>query len=94
MHHVISYRLHKTGKNYDQLYAAIKSLSGTYWHNTTSSWIVESSLSAKKIFEHIKPYIDNNDELVVFKLEGSYYGQLNPDDLKWLEAQSGLRVSA
>ncbi|MDP3955907.1 MAG: hypothetical protein Q8Q18_01535 [bacterium] len=92
-YYIISYRLHQVGKNYEQLYTAIRSLTGTYWHNTTSSWIVNSSLSAKKIFEHLNPFIDNNDELVVFKLEGSYYGQLNPDDLKWLDKQSGLYVS-
>jgi hypothetical protein len=94
MYHMISYRLHQTGKNYDELYAAIKGLSGTYWHNTTSSWIVESSHSAKKVFEQLKSHVDSNDELAVFELEGSYYGQLNPDDLKWLADQSGLNVSS
>jgi hypothetical protein len=93
MYHMISYRLHQNGKNYDELYAAISSLSGTYWHNTTSSWIVESSLSAKKVFEQLEPHIDNNDELAVFELEGSYYGQLQQNDLKWLNDQSGLNVS-
>jgi hypothetical protein len=94
MYHMISYRLHQPGKNYDELYAAIQGLSGTYWHNTTSSWIVASSLSAKKVFEQLEPHVDTNDELSVFELEGSYYGQLNPDDLKWLNSQSGLRVSS
>lgn len=87
MYFQISYRLHQTGKDYDELYKAIKNLSGTYWHNTTSSWIVRSSETARQVFKRLEPHIDNNDELVVFALEGSYYGQLQPDDLKWLESQ-------
>lgn len=94
MYQMICYRLHQIGKNYDELYKAIRDLSGAYWHNTTSSWIVESSLSAKKIFECLRPHIDDNDELAVFQLQGSYYGRLKPDDLKWLGEQSGLWVSA
>ena len=94
MYYLIAYRLHRLGQQYEALYAAIKNLSGTCWHNTTSSWIVSSSFSARQIYDNLKLTIDGNDELAVFKLEGSYYGQLNPDDLKWLEGQSGLRVSA
>jgi len=94
MHYLISYRLHRVGQQYEALYAAIKNLSGTYWHNTTSSWIVNSSLSAKQIYNNLKPTIDSNDELAVFKLEGSYFGQLNPNDIKWLASQSGLWASA
>ena len=66
--YIICYRLHRPGQDYDALYKAIRNLSGIYWHNTTSSWIVETSLSVKQVFKYLKPYIDNNDELAVFKL--------------------------
>lgn len=84
MVYIINYRLHRPTQNYDELYKAIRGLSGTYWHNTTSSWVVQSGLSAKQIFGQLEPHIDNNDELVVFRLQGEYFGQLKPDDIKWL----------
>ncbi len=72
----------------------IKGLSGTYWHNTTSSWIVNTSLSAKSIFETLKPHIDGNDELAVFRLEGGYYGQLQTADHEWISSMSEMYRSS
>ncbi len=85
MVYIVNYRLHKPQKDYDELYKAIESISGTYWHNTTSSWLVESELSASQVYDLLKPHIDSNDELVVFCLSGNYRGQLLRDDIKWLE---------
>lgn len=84
MMYLINYRLHKPGKDYEGLYEAIKLVSGIHWHNTTSSWLLESNLSAHQIYDRISPYIDSNDELVVFKLQGDPYGQLRPDDWTWM----------
>uniref|UniRef100_UPI003FD8692B hypothetical protein n=1 Tax=Desulfovibrio sp. TaxID=885 RepID=UPI003FD8692B len=39
MSYLISYDLNAPGKNYDQLYDAIKSLGG-WWHHLDSTWIV------------------------------------------------------
>lgn len=88
MVNLINYRLHRPSQNYEGLYDAIKSLSGTYWHNTTSSWLVQTALSPKQVYDKIRPHIDGDDELVVFRLEGDYHGQLQPDDLKWLEGRT------
>ena len=84
---IINYRLHAPGKDYSALYEAIKNLSGTFWHNTTSSWLVETALSPESIYNRLKPHIDSNDELVIFGLREGWYGQLKPDDLKWLESR-------
>ena len=91
--YLIAYRLARPGQNYEALYADIRSLSGTYWHNTTSSWLVESSLSAKQVYSNLSRHLDGNDEIVVFKLGGEFYGQLQPSDLEWLSARTGLWVS-
>ena len=91
MYYLICYRLHRIGQNYEGLYSAIRGLSNT-WHNTTSAWIVSSFLSAGGIYNRLKAHIDGNDELTVFKLAGPYFGQLNPDDIRWLSVQPGLRA--
>ncbi len=94
MMHVINYRLHRPGMKYDDLYEAIQKLSGTYWHNTTSSWLVETSLTPKAVYNILREYLDSNDELAVFRLEGAYYGTLRPDDHKWIQARSGMYQSS
>ena len=85
MVYIINYRLHSPGKDYEALYKVIKGISGTYWHNTTSSWLVESQLMAAQIYNLLSPHVDKNDEIAIFLLEGDWYGQLLNDDLKWLE---------
>lgn len=90
MVYLISYRLQRPGQDYNDLYEAIRKLSGTYWHHTTSAWLVEtSSLSAKQIYEKLTPYTDANDDLVVFRLQSEWWGRITaPSDLKWLKERT------
>jgi hypothetical protein len=85
MIYIINYRLHKPDKDYEALYQAIREISGTYWHNTTSSWLVKSQLSAEQIYNLLDPNIDKDDEVAIFRLHGDWYGWLRKDDLEWLE---------
>ncbi|TSC83235.1 MAG: Uncharacterized protein G01um101419_145 [Parcubacteria group bacterium Gr01-1014_19] len=92
MTHLISYSLHRPGQEYSRLYKAIESISGTYWHHTTSAWLVETPLSAKQVYDLISPYaLDANDEIVVFRLQGDWYGKINESDgLNWLHKRKFL----
>jgi alpha-acetolactate decarboxylase len=88
MVYLIAYRLNKPGQDYSNLDDAIRKVSGIYWHHTTSSWLVESTLSAKQVFEKLHSFIDKNDELVVFRLQGEYWGHLpDPKNFDWLKAR-------
>lgn len=90
MVYLISYKLQRPGQNYSDLYEAIGKISGTYWHHTTSVWLVEvNSLSAKQVYEKLSPYIDNNDDLIVFRLQGEWWGKI-PDasNLEWLKGRT------
>ncbi|KKS65283.1 MAG: SinR family protein [Parcubacteria group bacterium GW2011_GWC1_43_12] len=90
MVYLISYRLNRPGQDYKDLYQAIQKISGTYWHHTTSAWLVESNLPAKQIYDLINPHvIDVNDELIIFRLQGEYYGRLAEQEIwRWLSSLS------
>lgn len=85
---LVSYRLYRPGQDYPDLYDAIKKISGTYWHHTTSAWLVESQLTARQIFERLSPYIDAGDDLIVFRLQGEWWGKLADSDGAWLKTLS------
>lgn len=86
---LISYRLHRPEKDYPDLYDAIRKISGTYWHHTTSAWLVETTLSSKQVYETLNPYIDSDDDLVVFRLQGEWWGRVNnQSDMDWLKART------
>jgi len=88
MVYLISYTLHKPGQDYTDLHGAIKAISGTWWHHTTSVWLVETSMSAKQIFDALSRYIDANDDLMVFRLQGDWQGKLaDATNYNWLRAR-------
>lgn len=84
MSYLISYDLNAPGKNYTELYEAIKRLGG-WWHHLDSTWIVTHPGSAEVIRDALKPYLDNNDKLLVVKCsgEGAWTGFINGG--QWLK---------
>ncbi|MCY4780355.1 SinR family protein [Sphingobacterium sp. UT-1RO-CII-1] len=67
--YLIGYDLNKTGQDYTTLIEEIKRL-GTWWHCLDSTFIVKSSSPATLIRDHLKKFIDSNDELLVVCLSG------------------------
>ena len=63
--YIISYDLRKN-RDYESLYAAIKSYS-TWARITESTWAVVTSKSAVEIRDHIAGVIDSDDRLFVVK---------------------------
>lgn len=66
---IITYDLNKSGKNYDDLYAYIKSF--TQWaHINDSVWFVSSSKSCETIRNDLRRILDSNDSIFVASLTG------------------------
>ena len=63
---IVSYDLCQPGRNYDELYAAIKSYYN--WGKLTeSTWAIVSNMNHVQIRDHLLRYIDPNDRLIVIK---------------------------
>jgi hypothetical protein len=84
--YLIGYDLNKSDKDYPNLIDAIKKLSGNWWHNLDSTWIIKHEGPSKVIRDALKPHIDSNDELLVVKLtgEGAWTG-FDDKASKWLK---------
>lgn len=65
----ISYDLNENHKDYDGLISAIKEYN--YIKALYSTWFVKSNDTAQDIYNHLKPYIDNDDHLFVIKVDPS-----------------------
>jgi len=82
--YLIGYDLNKTGQDYTKLIEQIKKL-GLWWNCLDSTWIIKSNSSAKDIRNHLKKYIDDNDELLVAKLSGeAAWAGFDDTCSKWL----------
>ena len=64
---VISYDLKAPGRDYAPLYSAINGL-GEWQHPLESTWVVETAKNENQIFEALKPTLDDNDLLLIFKV--------------------------
>lgn len=80
----ISYDLHEPGKDYKELFEAIKTL-GDYTHILESGWIVDSAdKSASDIRDELKTHIDRNDRLLVAKFGSNWATTFSDDSTDWL----------
>ncbi|MCM1041905.1 MAG: hypothetical protein NC396_05710 [Bacteroides sp.] len=64
--YIIMYDLRAPGRNYEQLYQAIKSY-GTWGKLTESSWAIVSDQTAENIRNFLFTFIDGNDRLMVIQ---------------------------
>lgn len=81
----ISYDLRKPGRDYSDLYEAIKKL-GSWCHALDSTWYVETISSASTIVDRLTSVMDNSDGLVVTTANapGAWSG-LSSDISVWLK---------
>ena len=81
----ISYDLNENHKDYDGLISAIKDYN--YIKALYSTWFVKSNNTAQDIYNHLKPYIDNDDRLFVIKVDPSdKQGWMSKDIWAWLNS--------
>ena len=82
---LIAYDLNGPGQNYNDLITAIKAL-GAWWHHLDSTWLVKSTLSTSQIRDRLKPYLDNNDEILVVNVteDARSWSGFNESGSKWL----------
>lgn len=73
----ITYDLRKPGRNYNELYDAIKNKAGegNWQHPMESFWVVAISeyslLDVNKLYDDLRLFIDENDSLFVVRIDYS-----------------------
>ena len=88
--YIIGYDLNKPDKDYPDLINAIKELSGTWWHNLDSTWLVVHDGDAGHIRNTLTPHIDSDDELLVSRLSGeAAWAGFSDSARKWLRDNLG-----
>lgn len=83
MIYAVNYDLKKPGRNYDELYEAIKSC-GAWWHYLGSTWLVDSTLTADGIWDSLAPHVDDNDFVLVIGVAPGWQGQLPRKAWNWI----------
>lgn len=66
---IVTYDLMKQGQNYTCITNKLKAYP-THWHAQGSVWIIETSQSASQVRDSLMACLDQNDKLLVARLEG------------------------
>jgi hypothetical protein len=86
--YAINYDLNKPGQNYEKLYEAIKAC-GAWWHYLGSTWLIDTTLDSKGIWNKLSPHVDKNDSVLVIGVTRDYSGWLPQDAWDWMNSRTG-----
>jgi hypothetical protein len=81
---LVTYDLKVPGRNYEQLYDALKQASG-WWHHLESTWVIQTSDTVQTWSDRLLRVIDNNDRLLIVDITGkTREGWLTEKAWEWL----------
>lgn len=87
MIYAINYDLKRPGQNYEALLEAIKNC-GAWWHYLGSTWLVDTGMNAKGIWDRLAPHVDKNDYVLVIGITRDYQGWLPKEAWEWLNSRA------
>lgn len=88
--YTIIYDLRQPGRKYNELYDAIKAVGeGNWQHPMESFWVVAlsdySSRNANNLYDEYRKYIDDNDSLIVNRMDiTEYQGWMPKSFWEWI----------
>ena len=66
----VTYDLNSPGQKYSRIYEYLKQF--THCKDLDSFWLIDTQKSASSIRDALKKLVDNNDQIFVARLEGSW----------------------
>ncbi|MDR0691590.1 MAG: hypothetical protein LBF69_00965 [Prevotellaceae bacterium] len=83
----ISYDLkNKNGEPlYEQLITAIQSY-GNWWHQSKSTWFIETGKTARQILEKLDPFLLDGDKIIVIEVKSHWWANGHTEkEYQWMK---------
>lgn len=79
----ISYDL--KSDNYSALIESIKAY-GLWWHQSESTWFIESTQESKEILENLRQHLSKGDKIIVIQVQRNWWsiGHTN-EEYQWMK---------
>lgn len=85
MVYLVTYDLNKVGKNYNNLYLALKQYNFIRDPGLDSVWFVYTSWTAAQIYEHLRHHLDVNDRIFITAVvKNNNFGWMHKDVWAWI----------
>ncbi|HEX2091299.1 MAG TPA: hypothetical protein VHG28_02810 [Longimicrobiaceae bacterium] len=72
----------KSKDDYEGFYGVIK--QGAWARLSESAYVISTSSSPAEVFDQLRPYIDENDRVLVIRLEAPWAGRHAQEVVDWL----------
>jgi len=83
--YLITYDLNRPGHSYEGLLQEI--MKYDWARLSESSYVVDTEIRPKQLFEKLRPHIDDNDNLAVIHLTSPWWVKLPKDVVLWLKSR-------
>lgn len=88
---LISYDLRTPNRDYKGLIEAIKKANG-WMHHLDSTWIITSDKGIKDWYANLRPFIDQNDYLLIIELiQAEAYGWMPKSGWEWIKSNTTIK---
>lgn len=87
---IVTYDLvkEKSKQDYEGIWAVIKAGGNQSWRRLSeSSYAMHTEATPRQIYEKLKPYLDENDNLYVLTLRSPWFGQHQTETNAWMVAR-------
>jgi hypothetical protein len=82
----VSYKLSKTPNYYNALHETLQSYEAWMYHQDTTLLLYTKESSKKKSTYKLKPCIDDEDSLLIFRVRNDKEGWLAPESWEWINS--------
>jgi len=83
--YIVTYELNASLRSYRKLFKTLQSYD-FWWHYIDNTWIIGTNKDPDEIFEHLQPYIDEDEDyLLIIEVRRSFQGWLPEDAWDWVE---------
>lgn len=83
--YVVSYDLKAPGRDYSNLYEAIKR-GAKWWHYLESTWIIVTNETPQQVWDRLGNHVDTNDRLLIIEVRDNVQGWLSKDAWNWIHS--------
>ena len=79
----ISYDL--KSDNYEALIESIKAY-GSWWHQSGSTWFIETTQGSKQILDNLNSYINSGDKIIIIQVQKNWWAAGHTDEeYEWIK---------
>lgn len=82
------YQLNRPGKDYTNLYGALRQYDYIRDNSLNSVWFISTMWTAAQVYDHLRHYLDITDRIVITQLRtGEHQGWANRDIWTWVNSR-------